>query len=1323
MKNAPQHIERFIKEFFELSARVVASNDIQFILDQFFNFATQHLGTNTLHVILRAGHSLIPVYSTGNESNMEELIFQLKGTREAKEDRKIRNVFGYTALNISDTYILCFKNPEENIVSSDLFYSTLELLVRKLESVDQMLKQQENEQNLEEANDHLQLILQFVNNLDQSIVVANVNGRIVYLNHVARERLGIFDYMHRNYFASDFDPLFVNPGDWEKHVTELRDKKKLIIRSYNTNIHNEEKSVPVEDIITYAEINGIEYLITLSRDISQILEYESLLEKREKMLKVISDITYKLLDSNDIIGQITDTLHSLGQAVGVDRTYLFTNKEVPGDVMLTSQHCEWNSDAKSPQIDNPDLQNLPITVFNDFLDELLSNKPFQAIISEMEDSELKKMLVVQDILSILIFPIFDGDFFWGFIGYDDCTIERKWEESEITILQTFANVISKSLERKKNIEQIESYAQFSAENPQPVFRISSEGKVILRNDPSKKIKQLRINGTSINKSFDLETFCKMILKDISKDLRMKNYHVVDQEEFHYSVTAKLLSDGESVNVYMNDITALVNTTKKLNDANQLIDNILSNMEDTIWSIRLPHYEVVFLSDSAEQVSGITREEFLVDFRAWTKALLPEDNWVISQINKDLLNKGECNIEHRIRRKDGSIGWVSNRCKVISNDKGTPIRIDGTISDITERKNYEATIMVQQEKFRNLIENMNLGLLEVDLAGNILYANDSFQQMSGYSLEDLINANAEKMLVKDKQSKIVQEKLKLRRQNKSDSYEVEVLNANGDVRWWFISGTPNYDSSGKLIGSIGIHLDITSQKKVEQELITAKLRAEASDKSKENFLASMSHEIRTPLNGIIGLANQLKERSLPKEDSEMIDHIHTSGKHLLSLINQILELSKISSGNIELNNRSFNIAETLSDVELITRPLVDEKLLGFELIVDPKLQTFYFGDDVRLKQVLLNLISNSIKYTEKGKITLKVNVVTHKNQEDVLRFSVKDTGIGMSEEFQRKIFQKFTQENDSNLRSTEGIGLGMAITNEIIQLFNGKINVKSKKGKGTQVDIEIKLQTSDQQKTNPTETENNSLPEQGLRILVAEDNEINRLVIKMNIEKLGYQYLEAKNGKEAVELAQSEDPDIIFMDIHMPVLDGIKATNILRNELHFSKPIIAVTADIMTRKSRPYEELGFNDVLIKPFEEIDLKRVLGSRSGEKNTPSTSTEKEMNFKLFDLSNILELSQNDTSYQETLIDMMIEHFPAMVDDLEIALKNNNAEQIGFICHKFKPNVSILAVRSIENEIRSLSDLKSGEIALQDMAEKTNKVISTMRKVITGLKDYRST
>ncbi len=1320
MEKSMPNIEKFTTELLEFTSRVVASNNIQYILDEFFQFATTHLGTNVLHVMLKADHSLITIYSTGNEENMEELIFQLKGTREIVEDRKIRNVFGYTTLNISDSYLICFKNPDQEKISEKLFHSTLDLLVRKLEYVDQMLRRQENEQNLEETNHHLQLILQFVNNLDQSIQVANSHGRIVYLNEIAKKRLGIYDFNQRDYYVSDFEPLFKTQEDWLKHVLELREKKKMIIRSYNT-IQGTKESIPVEVIITHAEINGTEYVIALSRDISQIQEYESLLKKREQMLKVISDVTYKLLDSNDIIGEIRDTLLDLGQAVKVDRTYLFTNAELPGDVMRTSQRCEWNSGTKTAQIDNPDLQNLPISIFDGFLENLINNKPFQSITSAMPESDLKELLDSQDITSILIIPIFDGEFFWGFIGYDDCTYERTWDESEVTILQTFANVISKSLERKRNIEQIETYAQFSSENPEPVFRIDKSGKIVLRNEPSKRIHQVRIEGTSINDSFDLSSFCRKIIDDVSSDQRMKNYHVVDQEEFHYSVTAKLLSDKESVNVYMNDITTLVSTTKKLNDANQLIDNILLNLEDTIWSIRLPQYEVVFLSDSAERVSGVSREEFMQDFRAWTKSLLPEDKWVVEQLNKDLLDKGESNIEHRIKRKDNSVGWVSNRCKIITDSKGIPIRIDGSISDITERKNYEATIQFQQEKFRNLIENMNLGLMEVDLNGKILYVNDSFEKMSGYQQDQMIDKSAEDLFLMDQTDPIIKEKLELRSKNQSDSYEVRVKNVFGEKRWWLISGAPNYDSSGKLIGSIGIHLDITNQKKVEKELITSKLKAEASEKSKENFLASMSHEIRTPLNGIIGLANQLIHRELPLEDAELVKLIHTSGKHLLSLINQILELSKITSGKIELNNRTFDIFKTLSDVELITRPLVEEKLLEFELDIDPTISKYYIGDDVRLKQVLLNLVSNSIKYTEQGSISLKVERIESGSSAHVLRFKIKDTGIGMSEEFLQKIFQKFTQENVSNERSSEGIGLGMAITKEIIELFDGKINVESEKEVGTTVTIDIQLQTSTETQPDSISTNDETYSEKGLRILVAEDNEINRLVIKMTLEKLGNEYIEAKNGKEAVELAQTTDPDLIFMDIHMPVLDGIKATGILRNELHYTKPIYAVTADIITRGNQSYEEIGFNGVLIKPFEEVDLKRILKSGSAEKQSKGPEKNKQEPEQLFNLNTILELSQDDPSYQNTLIDMMIEHFPVMTDDLELALQNNEPEQIGFICHKFKPNVSILSIKRIENEIKLLADIKSGEMTPLDLKEKTTKVIHTMREVINGLREFR--
>ncbi|HXL58099.1 MAG TPA: PAS domain S-box protein, partial [Chitinophagaceae bacterium] len=333
------------------------------------------------------------------------------------------------------------------------------------------------------------------------------------------------------------------------------------------------------------------------------------------------------------------------------------------------------------------------------------------------------------------------------------------------------------------------------------------------------------------------------------------------------------------------------------------------------------------------------------------------------------------------------------------------------TDITGRKQADDAIRRSEEKYRKLIENMNLGLLEVNNEECIVYANQSFCKMSGYDREELIGKVAS-LFVKGESLKKVREKNNSRRLGISDTYELAIKNKSGELKWWLISGAPIVNDAGELTGSIGIHLDITQQKILEHQLREAKQDAEQSSKAKEIFLASMSHEIRTPMNAVIGMGKQLQKTKLEPQQKFYLGAINSAADNLLVIINDILDFSKIEAGKLSLEKIGFSLTEIITHCVNVLEHKADEKGLAVHTRIDKNIAEALLGDPYRLNQVILNLLSNAIKFTEKGKISIDCSLYKAEDSLQTVRIVVKDTGVGMTEEFTQNLFNKFTQEDES-----------------------------------------------------------------------------------------------------------------------------------------------------------------------------------------------------------------------------------------------------------------------------------------------------------------------
>ena len=643
-----------------------------------------------------------------------------------------------------------------------------------------------------------------------------------------------------------------------------------------------------------------------------------------------------------------------------------------------------------------------------------------------------------------------------------------------------------------------------------------------------------------------------------------------------------------------DITPLKLAEEALRERERQLDSLMGHLPGLAYrALADDHWTALFVSKGIEDLTGYPPQEFTSRRRNYAEIMLPEDRAATREaVLTALRERRMYEVEHRIRHKDGSIRWIWARGHGVFAPDGSLRFIEGLNLDMTSQKQAEQALRESEERFRGTFENAAVGIGHLDSAGQLLRVNEKCCAITGYSREELLGKNFLDLTHPDDMAPTKERFAGLLRGDLLGySSEKRYLRKDGSPVWVQVAVSLQRDATGKFAYAIGIIQDISERKQLEGELRQAKEAAEAANRAKDEFLANVSHEIRTPMNAILGMAELTLDTPLTDEQRSNLNIVLSSAEGLLSLINDLLDFSKIEAGRLELEEADFSLRTVLNHTLRALALRAHKKGMELACQVEQDVPDGLVGDGNRLRQILLNLIGNAIKFTESGEVIVRVRAPETDHQSVAIDFEIADTGIGIAPEKQQSIFQAFEQADSSTTRRYGGTGLGLTISSRLVEMMGGKITVESELGRGSTFRFSVRFGRSSRLSAAPAQPPVVDL--HGLRVLIVDDNATNRTILQGWASAWGMTPTATADGPEAMSalwrgVASKEPFALVLLDARMPGTDGLELAKGISQTPELSTcRIILLTSGDRPGDARRYPALRISAVLMKPLQQEEL----------------------------------------------------------------------------------------------------------------------------------------
>ena len=735
-----------------------------------------------------------------------------------------------------------------------------------------------------------------------------------------------------------------------------------------------------------------------------------------------------------------------------------------------------------------------------------------------------------------------------------------------------------------------------------------------------------------------------------------------------------------------------------------VDSAFSAKEG-IEKIKSLNYDLIFLDYMMPDGDGISFLKKLKDLGIETPVIFVTSQGDEKIASQAILGGASDYIPKTLLTPDGISQSIRNALKLYESQK--------------QRKKTELALRINANRLSEAQKLAKIGSWEINLSDNEVFFSEQFYTIFeiDHNLEASIGLLKLRLIQPD-DVELFETNLNYVKKNNSEVQFSHILTCkNGTVKYINEYIKCLNDENNEPVKILGTIQDISDQKNIENELILAKELAEQSVRVKEEFLTNMSHEIRTPMNGIIGFARILESTNLDSDQKQSVDAIKRASKNLLVIINDILDFSKIDADKMTFEDVNFSLSKNINSVIELLSPISKEKKIKLLFEIDPKIQDFLIGDTTRLSQILINLVGNALKFTEKGYVELIITQEEESETETFVRFSVVDTGIGIAQNKIDSIFESFNQASHGTARKFGGTGLGLTITRKLVELQGGAITVKSEISKGSEFSFLLQFKKVQKGILPITKAKKEQLSANFLKdtkILLVEDNELNQLLAIKVFQKWEKEIDIADNGKVAIDKIEKNNYDIILMDIQMPEMDGNELTKYIRTNMGSKAniPIIALTAHATLVEEKRSLENGMNDYLSKPFDfNVLLEKLYNNLKNVESVKllDLTVEEEISEKLINFAYLNEFADGDPEFIANMVSLFLHNAPAA---LQIIRESNMMDDIKVLkaeVHKLKSSIGLLGIKKASKSIEIIEK----EIEVSPFGQRRQKEVELLYQI----------